>query len=47
MKNPNLKRKKDFFFFFGGGGGVDGQTDEQAQTNLPLQLLQSRGHNNA
>ena len=29
------------------GGGVDGWTDEQAQTNLPLQLLQSWGHNNA
>ena len=27
-----------------GGGGVDGWSDEQAQTNLPLQLL---GHNNA
>ena len=42
-KNPNLKG--------GGGGGwwggVDGQTDKQAQTNLPLQLLRSWGHNNA
>ena len=27
----------------GGGGGVDGWTDEQAQTNLPLQLLRSLG----
>ena len=45
-----------FFFFFGGGRGavgegwgggmVDGWTVEQAQTNLPLQLLRSRGHNN-
>ena len=44
------------FFFFGGGalggvsgdgGAVDGWTDEQAQTNLPLQLLRSCGHNNA
>ena len=45
-KNPNLNN----FFFFGGGGvggGVDGWTDEQAQTNLPLQLLRSWGHNNA
>ena len=40
--------------FFGGlgggrgmGGGEDGWTDEQAQTNLPLQLLRSLGHNNA
>ena len=41
-------------FFWGGGGvvgggrgvGVDGWTDEQAQTNLPLQLLPSWGHNN-
>ena len=32
---------------WGEGGGVDGWTDEQAQTNLPLQLLQSWGHNNA
>ena len=42
-KNPNL------FFLPGGGGvgwwgwwgggGVDGQTDEQVQTNLPLQLF--------
>ena len=38
--------KKIFFFFLGGGGGgggegggVDGWTDRQAQTNLPLQLL--------
>ena len=43
--NQNLKKKK---FFFGGGGGrggggVDWQTDEQAQTNLLLQLLQSLG----
>ena len=33
-----------------GGGGdcvVDGWTVEQAQTNLPLQLLRSWGHNNA
>ena len=33
-----------FFFFFGGGGGdggIDGWTDEQAQTNLALQLLRS------
>ena len=30
-----------------GGGVVDGWTDEQAQTNLPLQLLRSWGHNNA
>ena len=51
-KIPNLKK---FFFFFGGGGGggvgvgggVDGWTDEQARSNLPLQLLRSWGHNNA
>ena len=30
----------------GGGEGVDGRTDKQAQTNLPLQLLRSRGRNN-
>ena len=38
-------KKKLFFIFFlgggGGGGGVDGQTDKQAQTNLPFQLLRS------
>ena len=28
------------------GAGVDGWTDEQAQTNLPLQLIRSWGHNN-
>ena len=28
-------------------GGKDGWTDKQAQTNLPLQLLLSWGHNNA
>ena len=34
-------KKKNFFGGGGGGGGggVDGWTDEQAQTNLPLQLL--------
>ena len=40
--NPNLnnsKKKKNFFLGGGGGGGVDGRTDEQAQTNLPLQLF--------
>ena len=30
-----------------GGGGVDGWTDKQVQTNLPLQLLRSWEHNNA
>ena len=40
--NPNLK----YFFFLFCGGGVDGWTDEQAQTNLPLHL-RSWGHNNA
>ena len=46
------KSKKKLFFFGGGGGlrrgggGVDGWTDEQAQTNLPLQLRSWR-HNNA
>ena len=54
-QNPNLINK---FFVLGGGawwegmgagvwGEVDGCTDEQAQTNLPLQLLRSWGHNNA
>ena len=27
---------KQFFFFLGGGAGIDGWTDEQAQTNLPV-----------
>ena len=39
---PIALRGPAFFFFWGGGGGgggVDGRTDEQAQTNLPLQLL--------
>ena len=41
-KNQNLK--KNFFLGGGGGGGgVDQQTDEQAQTNLRLQLLRSLG----
>ena len=31
----------------GMGPGVDEWTDEQAQTNLPLQLLVGWGHNNA
>ena len=55
-KNPNLKI---FFCVCvcGGGGclcvcGVGGggrcrQRDKQAQTNLPLHILQSWGHNNA
>ena len=30
----------------GVGGGVGGQTDEQAQTNFPRQLLRSWGNNN-
>ena len=45
-KDLNLKRKNSFFFWQVGGGevqwgcgGVDGRTDEQAQTHLPLQLL--------
>ena len=39
-KNPNLKKKKKILELGGGGGGGgDGWTDEQAQTNLPLQLL--------
>ena len=52
------RESKSIFFFVGGGGGgvggmgwvsggVDGWTDEQAQSNLPLQLLQSWGHDNA
>ena len=32
-KNPNLKRKKNWEW-----GGLDRRTDEQAKTNLPLQL---------
>ena len=51
-------KKKNFFLVEGGGGvgvlggvcgglgGVDGWSDEQAQSNLPLQLLKL-GHNNA
>ena len=42
--------KNPFFFWRGGGGWgveVDGRRDEQAQTNLPLQLLRSWGHHNA
>ena len=44
---------KIIFFFGGGGGGGGGRgrgarvSDELAKTNLPLQLLQSFGHNNA
>ena len=54
--NPNKKKKKKFFFWggagVGGGGGwlvgvLDGWTVQQAQTNLPLQLLRSWGHNKA
>ena len=49
-KNLNLKKKKKKKKFWKGGGGgglrVVGQTDEQAQTNLPLQLLRSWGHSN-
>ena len=45
-KNPNLKKNMD-----GGaegeGVGVDGRTDKQAQTNLPLKLLRNWGHNKA
>ena len=47
-----LQRIQKKFFFGGGGWGEggemgDGRTDKQAQTNLPLQLLRSWGHNNA
>ena len=47
-KNPNLKYRGEE----GGGGkglgvGIDRQTDEQAQTILPLQVFRSWGHNNA
>ena len=46
------KESKSSFFCWAvgwgeGGRGVDGWTDEQAQTNLPLQLLRSWGYNNA
>ena len=53
--NPNSKYFFFFSFLGGGGGGpgqgeagmeVNGWTDKQAQTNLPLQLLRSWGHNN-
>ena len=37
----NEKKKKMYLFIFFRGG--DGWTDEQPQTNLPLQLLRSRG----
>ena len=43
-------KNKRIFVGWGGGGvrwGVDGWTDKQAQTNLPLQLLRSLGHNTA
>ena len=54
-KNPNLKKEKKIsgggeggeVGVSGDGGRVDGWTDKQAQTNLPLQLLLSWGHNNA
>ena len=44
-KNPNLKKLWGWGQGEGGGvrgdgGGVDGWTDTQAQTNLPLQLQQ-------
>ena len=40
-KETESKKK----FFWGGreGRGVDERTDEQAQTNFPLQLLRSWG----
>ena len=43
----HTKSKSNFFFLVGVGWGVDGWTDEQAKTNLPLQFLRSKGHNNA
>ena len=46
-KNPNLKNIRGWGEACGDRGGVDGWTDEQAQTKLPLQLLRSWGHNNA
>ena len=46
--HKDSKSKKNFFIGGGGGAGlVDGWTVEKAQTNLPLQLLRSWGHNNA
>ena len=47
-RNPNLK-KNSFEGMRGDevGGGLDRRTDKQAQTNCSLQLLLSRGHNNA
>ena len=48
-KNSKSKTKKILGgegVWVGGGGRVDGRTDEQAQTSLPLQLLQSWRHNN-
>ena len=46
-KGSKSKKKNFSFFFLGGAGLVDGWIVEQAQTNLPLQLLRSWGHNNA
>ena len=52
-KTPNLKKNRKIIFLGGGGagrgegGGVDEWPGEQAQTNLPHQLLRSWGHNNA
>ena len=52
-ESKSRKKRKKFFVrgmgvgWGGLGGGVDGRTDEQAQSNLPLQFLRSWGHNNA
>ena len=46
-KKKNLRGEGGAGWGRGHGGEVDGWTDEQAQTNLPLQLLRSWRHNNA
>ena len=46
-QQTNEQNDKNYKFPDGVEGGNDGRTDEQAQTNFPLQLLRSWGHNNA
>ena len=38
-----LRGVKKIFFGVSGGGGVEGQTDKQAQTNLPLNFFEVGG----
>ena len=45
MRNPSLKFQNHILEFEWTEGWMDRRTDGQTQSNMPLQLYQSWGHN--